>query len=97
MDEINSSAFAGCSALTSISIPARVTEIGASAFSGCKSLATIYCAAKFPPIMGGGVFVGKVADRVIYVPEASYETYTQAKGWKSYADDIAGYDFTSAK
>lgn len=35
---IGSSAFSGCSALTSITIPEAVTSIGSSAFYGCSSL-----------------------------------------------------------
>ena len=39
--EICTSAFSGCSSLTSITIPDSVTEIGMSAFSGCSSLTSI--------------------------------------------------------
>ena len=35
-------AFAGCTSLTSITIPISVTRIGSSAFSGCTSLESVY-------------------------------------------------------
>ena len=38
---IGSSAFSGCTSLTSIAIPRGVTSIGSSAFSGCTSLTSI--------------------------------------------------------
>ena len=38
---IGSSAFYGCSGLTSVTIPNSVTSIGSSAFSGCSSLTSI--------------------------------------------------------
>ena len=38
---IGSSAFSGCSGLTSVTIPFGVTSIGSSAFSGCSSLTSV--------------------------------------------------------
>ena len=38
---IGSSAFSGCSGLTSVTIPNSVTSIGISAFSGCSSLTSV--------------------------------------------------------
>jgi hypothetical protein len=60
-------------------------------------LTEIYCAATFPPIIGAGAFAGKVAERQFYVPESSVDVYCQAKGWKSYAESIVGYNFNAAK
>ena len=40
-DSIAASAFAGCSSLTSISIPGSVTGIGDNAFQGCTSLKSV--------------------------------------------------------
>jgi hypothetical protein len=34
-------AFAGCSSLTSVTIPSSVTSIGKMAFAGCSSLTTV--------------------------------------------------------
>ncbi|MBR3444057.1 MAG: leucine-rich repeat domain-containing protein [Bacteroidaceae bacterium] len=38
---IGSSAFSGCSGLTSVTIPNSVTSIGSSAFSGCSGLTSV--------------------------------------------------------
>ena len=38
MIEIGSSAFSGCSSLTSITIPSSVTEIGDATFDSCTNL-----------------------------------------------------------
>ena len=38
---INSSAFSGCSNLTSVTIPNSITSIGESAFSGCNNLTSV--------------------------------------------------------
>ena len=38
---IGSSAFSGCSGLTSVTIPSSVTSIGVYAFSGCSSLSSV--------------------------------------------------------
>ena len=38
---ISSSAFSGCSGLTSVTIPNSVTSIGDNAFSGCSSLTSV--------------------------------------------------------
>ena len=40
-DVIGGSAFKGCSGLTSINLPASITEIGGSAFQGCSGLTNI--------------------------------------------------------
>ena len=38
---IGSSAFSGCSGLTSVTIPSSVTRIGSSAFRGCSGLTSV--------------------------------------------------------
>ena len=40
-DEIGSYAFSGCSRLTSLTLPASITEIGDLAFSGCSGLTSL--------------------------------------------------------
>ena len=41
MESIDFDAFAGCTALTDLTIPKSVTRIGEGAFAGCGSLAKV--------------------------------------------------------
>jgi autotransporter-associated beta strand protein len=52
---IGSSAFSGCTSLTSVTIPASVTSIGISAFSKCYALKSMYILAS-PPSLGFSAF-----------------------------------------
>ena len=54
---IGSSAFSGCSSLTSLTIPNSVTDIGSSAFSGCSSLTSVIIGNSVTEI-GGYAFSG---------------------------------------
>jgi len=54
---IRSSAFEGCTGLTSITIPASVTSIGSSAFRGCTDLTSITIPASVTSI-GSSAFFG---------------------------------------
>lgn len=74
---IGSSAFKGCSGLTSITIPEGVTSIGSSAFQDCSNLADI----SFPnslKTIENGAFTGTawyndLADGVVYIGTLAYE------------------------
>ena len=79
--------------LTRITIPESVTSIGESTFEYCSSLKEVYCKPITPPNGGNYIFINNAADRKIYVPRASVETYKSAKYWSNYADCIVGYDF----
>ena len=57
VNAIASSAFEGCSSLTSITIPSSVISIGGSAFSGCSSLTSITIPSSVISI-GGSAFSG---------------------------------------
>ena len=54
---IPSSAFSGCTGLTSITLPENLTEIGGDAFSGCKGLTSISLPASLTEI-GWNAFSG---------------------------------------
>ena len=91
---IGSLAFDGCSSLTNITIPNSVTTIGSSAFSNCSKLKEIHCTPINPPTLGGNtVFSSIASNAVFYVPSASVNNYKTADVWKTFADQIVGYDF----
>ena len=56
-DVIGSFAFEGCSGLTSLTLPAGITEIGSGAFSGCSGLTSLTLPAGITKI-GSGAFDG---------------------------------------
>ena len=61
---IGSSAFSGCSSLTSITIPANVTSIGDNAFAGCTSLKS-FTIPDSCTYLGAGVLQGCSLERGI--------------------------------
>ena len=86
---ISNSAFEGCLQLTSIVLPSTITSINNYAFNGCSALASVTVEATTPPTLGTkDVFAGNAADRKIYVPADSVDTYKAADGWSIYAADI---------
>lgn len=92
--KIGSTTFYGCSSLTQIVIPQNVTSIGSSAFSNCNKLTEIYCTPTIPPTLDGNTVFNSIASNaVFYVPRESVEEYKAADGWKTYANQIVGYDF----
>lgn len=90
--EISASAFDGCTAITTVNIPANVKKIGTGAFSGCKALTvftvdtanTSYCAV-------GGVMFSKDKTELICYPASrvgkSYLLSTNVKIISDYAFD----------
>ena len=56
-DIIGSYAFCGCSGLTSLTLPAGITEIGSYAFNGCSGLTSLTLPAGITEI-GSGAFYG---------------------------------------
>lgn len=80
------SSFAGQKGLTSVTIPAGVTEIGTVAFKGCTGLTQIIVLATTPPTLGMNVFVDCPAS--IVVPKGCGNTYKAAENWSTWADII---------
>lgn len=91
---IQEKAFYPCDDLKSIILPNSVTTIGSSAFSNCSKLKEIHCTPINPPTLGGNtVFSSIASNAVFYVPSASVNNYKTADVWKTFADQIVGYDF----
>ncbi|MDO4650437.1 MAG: leucine-rich repeat protein, partial [Eubacteriales bacterium] len=71
VEEIESYAFAGCSALVKADIPDSVEKIGNDAFGNCSSLKEIHYPANIKQVVGGSgaVFYGCPEVKEIVIPE----------------------------
>ena len=87
LTKIEDGAFAGCTSLKSITIPATITEIGANAFKGCTGLQSITVLSETPPTIGADAFAD-TNNCPIIVPAGTTETYVTA--WGEYAPRIEG-------
>ena len=89
---IGSSAFYGCSYLTSLTIPKSVSSIGDNSFYNCLRLNTIYCLNPIPPTCGLETFIcsySNIRDKydvytyaTLHVPMGSEEIYSSAHDWR---------------
>ena len=79
--------FNGCSSLKKVVLGA-ITSIDYNAFYGCKALEEVIVTNETPGTLGSGVFGNTNNTFVIYVPDASVDTYKEASGWSAYADRI---------
>lgn len=85
---IGSSAFYGCTSLTSVTIHSGVTSIGNLAFYNCTGLTSVTVLATTPPNLNGANHFNNTNNCPIYVPAASVETYKAASVWSTYASRI---------
>ena len=83
-------AFAECTSLKKVDLPATLTNIPASTFDGNEKLSTLIVRAVTPPTLGNRALSGTNNSFMIYVPDASVNTYKAASGWSSYASRIVG-------
>ena len=93
-DVIGSYAFSGCSGLTSLTLPAGITEIGYDAFRGCSGLTSIYVYAEKVPEIDRYVFEGFDAKKcTLYVPMGTRDDY-RFSGFGYYFENIVEFDAT---
>jgi hypothetical protein len=87
---IASEAFFNVLGLTSVDIPASVSNIGFNAFYGCANLAGVTVLAASPPALptGSQAFAGCAPALRIAVPASSVGAYQAAPGWSAYAAQI---------
>ena len=77
---IGESAFHNCTSLTSVTIPNSVTSIGYRAFSGCNGLESVISLPNTPPTVSSSSFPNDV---IVYVPNASLDSYKSSTNWKN--------------
>lgn len=92
-DEIGEYAFAYCSGLTSLTLPAGITSIGEFAFSYCSGLTSIYVYAEKVPRIGRYAFEGCASRKcTLYVPKGTYDNYRLSEF--GYFENIVEFDAT---
>ncbi len=77
--EIKQKAFANCTSITSITIPAKTVKLGNNLFTGCKNLKTITIKTKklTAKSVSKNAFKGVSSKTVIKVPKKLKKTYTK--------------------
>ncbi len=82
---IGASSFNGCTALTSVTIPAYIASIGGSAFAGCVALETVTYEAATPLTASADVFDAETyRNATLEMPEATLIAIQSATPWGSF-------------
>ena len=97
LETIGSNVFSSCTNLKTITLHENINSIDARALA-YSSLETVYIKTKTPPGITNSYYTSAnnfLGDEisVIYVPEASVETYKKDSRWKYYSSYIKAYDF----
>ena len=77
---IAANAFAGCTEISQVVLPASLTAIGSQAFSGCSSLTKVIARMEEPFKLDASSFTGVSANCGLHIPDGTMEAYTEA-GW----------------
>jgi len=77
---IGEAAFAGCTGLTSFTIPEKVDSIGERAFYSCENLNRVYCHSNMDPAVAPDSFEDTDV-KLVFVPKPSLELYRKSR-WK---------------
>jgi hypothetical protein len=77
-------AFAYCTALASLTLPASVTAVATSAFAYCSALASISLQSTTPSELGANAFTGIPATAAFTCPPAALDAYRNHPQWNTY-------------
>lgn len=83
METIDGYYFINWTSLTSITLPACITDYK-KAFWGCSNLTTVYIEATTPPALDNDCFYGTSSRLTIVVPAGTLATYMSNPSWRSY-------------
>ncbi|MDE5827315.1 MAG: C10 family peptidase [Duncaniella sp.] len=84
LERINKNAFARCTQITELTIPANVSYIGDGAFSSCVALRKIIAKPKAAPTCGNlNPFPSGAGNITLEVPKGSEESYSVGSTWWS--------------
>lgn len=81
-------AFNGCSGLSTINIPASVTEIKGNAFLNCTRLASVWCESETPASIQTTSFKNIYSNAVLYVPTIDAAAAYEDSDWSTYFSEI---------
>ncbi len=70
------------SQISSIILPASLTDLGNDTFENCRNLTDIYCYAATPPTCYDGVFGFDRGACTVHVPASAVEDYQNANEWR---------------
>jgi hypothetical protein len=95
LTDIGNGTFAGCSSLTSLTLPASLKSIGDSAFAGCSGLDTVTLLPKTPPTLGDSAFAGVPLDCAFLCDKNLRRKYWEDTAWRDpyFADPKYPFSF----